>query len=60
MTLRDHHWEHTDLKSIAQQACDAAGLTLRYLAPENPTYGERDHVQESDIAFLSRLARKRV
>lgn len=56
-TKRSRVWESTTLAAIASDIADAAGLTLLFDAP-NTSYDRVDQVQQTDLAFLKKLAKK--
>lgn len=48
-------WESYDLKGIAKEIANNAGLVLLWSAQGNPEYEREEQFCESDIAFLSTL-----
>lgn len=50
-------WENSNLKGIASQIAQEAGLQIMYEAEKNPSYKRREQVQTSDIVFLQRLCK---
>ena len=50
-------WENSDLSKILGEVATSAGLSLLYDAP-NYTYDRVDQVQETDLSFAKRLAKK--
>jgi len=57
MEKKNRAWEKCDLKGIAQQIGEEAGLKVMYLAENNPTYKRKEQVQKSDIVFLQNLCK---
>lgn len=51
-------WEGYNLRGVAAELGARHGLTLLYDAPEQ-TFARQDQREESDLAFLTRLARER-
>ncbi|GEB35312.1 phage late control D family protein [Brevibacillus parabrevis] len=49
-------WEKTKLAVIATEKAKAAGMKLFYDTPENPEYDRIEQTEETDLAFLMRLA----
>ena len=50
-------WENCNLKAIAEQIGQEAGLQVMYLAENNPVYKRKEQVQKSDITFLQKLCK---
>jgi len=57
-TFRDKSWEGHTLKGVADEIAGVHGLSLVYEAPEL-TFARQDQREESDLAFISRLAGQR-
>lgn len=56
-TKKSRAWEQIQLKSIAQDIADNAGLSLFYDSAINPTYDRKEQSDTSDMAFLSDLCK---
>ena len=54
---KNRAWENCNLKMIAEQIGKEAGLSVRYLAANNPKYKRKEQVQKSDISFLQKLCK---
>ena len=54
---KNRAWENCNLKMIAEQIGKEAGLSVMYLAANNPKYKRKEQVQKSDIAFLQKLCK---
>lgn len=54
-TLKSKAWEEYDLKGIASELASVNGMTLMYLATQNPFYKRVEQYQVSDIEFLKQL-----
>lgn len=54
---KNRAWENCNLKEIAQQIGNEAGLQVMYLAENNPVYKRKEQVQKSDIIFLQKLCK---
>lgn len=54
-TARTKAWEGYNLRGVAAEVAARHGLTLLYDAPEH-TFARQDQREESDLAFLTRLA----
>jgi hypothetical protein len=51
-------WEGADLQKIGQEVAHAAGVEFAWFGSQLPTYNRIDQRDESDLTFLSRLARE--
>lgn len=51
-------WENVELRTLAKDAADKAGLSLRYAAAANPAYRRVDQTAESALEFFERVAAK--
>jgi phage protein D len=54
-TLKSRSWEAADLKTIAGEIAADGGMTLMFESANNPSYTRREQINQSDMAFLSRL-----
>lgn len=54
--LKTKAWEKTTLKTIATEMAAASKLEFLYLVDEDPYYGRQDQTEQSDLAFLHRMA----
>ena len=54
-TARTKAWEGYNLRGVAEEVAERHGLTLLYDAPEHG-FARQDQREESDLAFLTRLA----
>lgn len=54
---KNRAWENCNLKAIAEQIGQEAGLQVMYLAENNPVYKRKEQVQKSDITFLQKLCK---
>lgn len=54
---KNRAWENCNLKAIAEQIGQEAGMQVMYLAENNPVYKRKEQVQKSDIAFLQKLCK---
>lgn len=54
---KNRAWENCNLKAIAEQIGQEAGLQVMYLAEGNPVYKRKEQVQKSDITFLQKLCK---
>ena len=54
---KNRAWENCNLKMIAEQIGKEAGLSVMYLATNNPKYKRKEQVQKSDISFLQKLCK---
>ena len=52
---RTKSWEKTELKVIAQEKADNAGMTLYYDTEVNPVLDRAEQTQQSDLSFLLQL-----
>lgn len=53
--LKSKAWEAKDLKGIAREIANNAGLKLLFDCESNPQYDRQDQSRESDLKFLSKL-----
>ncbi|XOS91861.1 phage late control D family protein [Brevibacillus laterosporus] len=51
-------WEKVTLQRIAKDIAAKSGLSLMYLAKENPTYDRIDQTKQANLAFIQDLAKK--
>ncbi|MBG9799535.1 phage late control D family protein [Brevibacillus laterosporus] len=51
-------WEKVTLQRIAKDIAAKSGLSLMYLAKENPTYDRIDQTKQANLAFIQDLAIK--
>lgn len=51
-------WEAYDLRGIAQEMADGAGMTCMYLSSRNPRYRRVEQVATGDIALLQKLCHR--
>ncbi|WP_170932737.1 contractile injection system protein, VgrG/Pvc8 family [Desulfosporosinus sp. FKB] len=56
-TKKSKAWEQINLKTIAQDIADNAGLNLFFDSSINPTYDRKDQSDTSDMAFLADLCK---
>jgi Phage protein D len=56
-TKRSRAWEQIQLKAIAQDIADSAGLDLLYDSSINPTYDRKEQSDTPDMTFLSDLCK---
>lgn len=54
-TEKTRSWEKAELKTIAKDIADGAGLELVFDTEENPTPDRIEQTEESDLAFLLKL-----
>ena len=54
---KNRAWENCNLKAIAEQIGQEAGMQVMYLAENNPVYKRKEQVQKSDITFLQKLCK---
>ncbi len=54
-TERTRSWEKAELKTVAKDIADGAGLELVFDTEENPTPDRIEQTEESDLAFLLKL-----
>ncbi len=52
---KSRSWEKAELKTIAKDIAEGAGLTLVYDTEENPLLDRAEQTEESDLSFLMKL-----
>lgn len=56
-TKKSKAWEHIQLRTIAQDIANSAGLDLLFDSSINPTYDRKDQSDTSDMSLLSDLCK---
>ena len=56
-THRSRNWENVKLSAIAGEIAGRAGLALRFDAPSDPFYANKQQKKKNDAAFLSGLCK---